>query len=483
MMNIYYRERRGSIPKDAEFPCLVLGGDSWNDYGYQTLFHALWCWSRTECIELGDTKILQRGNAVTEVKRHFHELSNHYCSLGQSFSYYEQIHELGRKISDPLLLALRDIVAHPHFAQAFQSDKGFQESLLRSSEAEKSFKEAGSILQDSPLTEKGEVKFTYTAKLKAASAPHQVQVRFGGSELLPNRIVAFIGKNATGKTWLLSRLASDISGDKRRIGKFKPDRPSFNRVIAISYSALDRFRRPPKGEKTFSYHYCGIYDNKGKVIPRTALLSRMSLSYDKLVEKERDKFWHELLSDVFDKPFADRCRRSFRSDEPSDDMKLLSSGQMILLLVFTEVLSAIERESLLLYDEPELHLHPNAISGLMQGITRVLNRFSSYAIVATHSPLIIQQIPSDYVRIFTRVNNQTFISILAVESFGENLSALTDEVFQVNASESIFQAWLRSVRGKASEDQILGVFTKPLSFNAKSLIRSFFEARTRGGEN
>ena len=119
-MNIYYRERRGSIPKDAEFPCLVLGGDSWNDYGYQTLFHALWYWSRTEYIELGDTKILQRGNAATELKRHFHELSNQYCSLGHSFSYYEKIHELGRKTGDPLLLALRDIVAHPHFAQAFQ---------------------------------------------------------------------------------------------------------------------------------------------------------------------------------------------------------------------------------------------------------------------------------------------------------------------------------------------------------------------------
>jgi ABC-type lipoprotein export system ATPase subunit len=479
MIEIYRVPRRTSPGRDLKFPCLVLEEDNWNDFGYLTLFHVRWFESSGKSIVLGDTKILQKGEVDTAVPKHFNELATKYCSLGQTIEYYEQIHDLGRVLQDQILKALRDIVAFPQIASAFEREEGFKTSLLRYSEAEQAFREGGKILRDSPLGKKEQISFSYSAKLESASVPHDVDLCFGDDELLPCRIVGFIGKNATGKTWLLSQLASDISGDQTRKGQFHPRRPAFGRVIAISYNALDRFRRPPRGQKTFSYQYCGIYDQQGRVIPRTGLLARISNSYKKLVKKDRKRSWERVLADVFDKHFATTCIECLETDTPGEPLNQLSSGQMILLTVLTELLASIAKNSLILYDEPELHLHPNAISSLIRSLARILSTFDSFAIIATHSPLIIQQIPAAYVRVFTRIENQTLIRELTEESFGENLSVLSETVFQVNATESLFRWWLKSLPQNISEARISKAFSKGLSFDAKSVIRTVLASRRR----
>jgi predicted ATP-binding protein involved in virulence len=108
-----------------------------------------------------------------------------------------------------------------------------------------------------------------------------------------------------------------------------------------------------------------------------------------------------------------------------------------------------------------------------------LSTFDSFAIIATHSPLIIQQIPAAYVRVFTRIENQTLIRELTEESFGENLSVLSETVFQVNATESLFRWWLKSLPQNISEARISKAFSKGLSFDAKSVIRTVLASRRR----
>lgn len=477
MIDVYCLQGKTSPGRGFNFPCLILNTDSWNDYGYVTLFHARWFTAFGKSTALGSTKILQRGTMDTSLRKHFNELSSAYCSLGQNLSYYEEIRALGTGLQQQILRALRDIVASPQIATAFEDEEGFKTSLLRYSEAEQAFRQGGKIVHRSPSATKQIIAFDYSTKHPRANVPHEVSLTFGDNKLLPCRIVAFIGKNATGKTWLLSQLASDISGDKKRRGNFQPHRPSFGRVIAVSYNALDRFRRPPRGEATFSYIYCGIYDRRGMVIPRPKLLARLGKSYVILQEKGIKSLWAKVLTEVFGKAFARSSRISLGSEEFDSSLNRLSSGQMILLAVLTEVLAKIERNSLILYDEPELHLHPNAISALMRGLATILDHFESFAIVATHSPLIIQQIPAAYVRVFTRIENQTFIRELSEESFGENLSVLTESVFQVNATQTTFLAWLKTLPESTSPTRILNSFSKGLSFNAKSQIRTFLAHR------
>ena len=60
----------------------------------------------------------------------------------------------------------------------------------------------------------------------------------------------------------------------------------------------------------------------------------------------------------------------------------------------TEIIANIRYDSLIIFDEPETHLHPNAISQLINSIHSLADQFKSYCIIAPHSPIIVQGILS-----------------------------------------------------------------------------------------
>ena len=83
---------------------------------------------------------------------------------------------------------------------------------------------------------------------------------------------ALVGKNGTGKTQILAGLADSLSGLRdtavQRNAKFVGKRPAVDKVISISFSAFDEFRKRTKeGDSDYyfsnSYVYCGIQTEKG----------------------------------------------------------------------------------------------------------------------------------------------------------------------------------------------------------------------------
>ncbi|USN56073.1 MAG: AAA family ATPase [Candidatus Peribacteria bacterium] len=72
--------------------------------------------------------------------------------------------------------------------------------------------------------------------------------------------------------------------------------------------------------------------------------------------------------------------------------------------------------SLLLFDEPETHLHPNMIFRLMKVLNKILETYDSYAIIATHSAIVIQQIPSKHVMVLKNEDEELSVSRLPFES-------------------------------------------------------------------
>lgn len=129
----------------------------------------------------------------------------------------------------------------------------------------------------------------------------------------------------------------------------------------------------------------------------------------------------------------------------------------------------------LLFDEPELHLHPNATANTMRMFYRLLEEFNSYAIIATHSPLIIQEIPSKYIRSLARVNNVLTIHTPDNECFGENVTKITDDIFDVRSTESNYKSILRKLIQKMEYEDILELFNGKLSFNAMIYLKNCCE--------
>ncbi len=100
-----------------------------------------------------------------------------------------------------------------------------------------------------------------------------------------------------------------------------------------------------------------------------------------------------------------------------------------MLCTMTEVIATIEKESLLLFDEPELHLHPNAVANTLRMLYKLLEEFDSYAIFSTHWPLIVQEIPSRYVQILSRVDNVLMVRRPMLRSILERMSPISPMIF------------------------------------------------------
>jgi len=203
------------------------------------------------------------------------------------------------------------------------------------------------------------------------------------------------------------------------------------------------------------------------------MFRKMRMAFATVRKSGHEDIWSEVLADVLDDGAFTLVSEYLRGvDEPRPKAPALSSGQLVLASTLTGVIAVIAPASLLLYDEPELHLHPNAIAGLMRAIECLLSHFRSYAVIATHSPMILQQVPARYVRVFTRLDRMTAIEPLGIESFGQNLTVLADRIFKAGDTPSRFRDWSKSVAPGRTLEEIQAGFEYPLSFEAKMFLRA-----------
>jgi ABC-type transporter Mla maintaining outer membrane lipid asymmetry ATPase subunit MlaF len=133
-------------------------------------------------------------------------------------------------------------------------------------------------------------------------------------------------------------------------------------------------------------------------------------------------------------------------------------------------------DSLILYDEPETHLHPNAVTQLMNTIYELVNEFQSYCIIATHSPLVIRELLSRNVFVVERHESQVSVRRVGMESFGENLSVLTEDVFGNKDIPKQYKAIIQGlVRNGATFDEIVAGLEStgsPLSLNTRVYLKT-----------
>ncbi len=439
------------------------------------MFQAHYVSTKKVVTELGVVKISSESqHKRTKVDNEFDELPAGYFSLGQSMDYYQKIRALKKELREELLHGLRDVVFLPQLLTQYELLEVFTTSLLRYSETRVVLRDAVPLFNAEPPKEKTKCSFLFEMQLPGASSPHALSVELGNEPRLPDRIMALIGKNGTGKTWLLGRLAAALSGDELSVGKFTPEHPAFKRVIAVSYSAFDRFNKP-QTKRTFSYIYCGIHDAKGKILDRPRLFRKLRGAATRISEVDRLDLWKEMIEAVLDTTTMEAMSGYLFSDEQEGVVlrpPKLSSGQLVLASTITELVAYMEEESIVLMDEPELHQHPNSVAGLLYSLNRMLDKFKSFALIATHSPLVIQQIPAKYVRLFIRNGNTTVIRDLGSECFGENLTSITQEVFQTNASPSLYTEWFKTATADLTDSQLLRLFPHGLSFNALSVMES-----------
>lgn len=466
--------RYDSPSTPAQLPCIYMLKDRWDDYSYSTTFTVYYFDDIGNQHHIGPTKILDTtGERDTELPAESTALQEHYCSLGQSLEYYESWFALGVSIAVHALRLLRDVVADPELGKRHEDAEGFQTSLLRFSEAAKAYREAGTHFGRVPLKETG-FEFDFRCRLEGFTADHHITFNFTTKEAHPHRLTAFVGKNGTGKSGVLARLAEALSGLQRQAGVFEPGRPQFSRTLCLSYSVFQPFE-VPKVNST-SYRYCGLKDKHGIIDPKQ-FDTRTLKSIENIWRQGRNSQWLDLmqLEDIFSGALpasADDTNTELLLKEMDRALKCLSSGQRIVVSILSDLLEHISKQSLILLDEPEVYLHPTLLSTLLRLLHTLLDEYDSYAIVATHSPIVIQEIPARSVRVFTREGMYPIQASLPIESLGENLTDLVDTVFAMNEDDKNYKTILRELKSKHSYEEILSLFDGRLSLNARMFLKN-----------
>lgn len=421
---------------------VVTFNDEWNDYSYKTWFRIYY--KNEESInEIGRVKIMKRGELNTKdtLPQQFTYLGNDYCSLGYELEYYSNMYKLFEEKAPLYLNALKDVAINQKLHDIFSIDipenRAFYTSLLRANTSERALREGKFYARGMKIGD----AYSFGIKFKPPydrSDNGKLVYRFDFNYQCPSqkRIIGLIGENGVGKSSLLEKICSGIAYHKS--DEFEGNAPIFSKVMMVSYSPFDIF--PTHLDNcTIEYRYNGLFASENELIKRENQIEVFKSNLKEILKREHVdsllEIWKNIMSEVIKEEvitsFYHKNNGEYElCNETIDSFCMcMSSGESIFVYALTEIIANIRFDSLIIFDEPEQHLHPHAIMALVRAITNVLTKFQSYAIIATHSPLVVRELMSDNVFVFKRTEDSLYAAKIGIECFGEDISVLTDVVF------------------------------------------------------
>lgn len=462
-----------------QFPCFELIHDNWDDFGRKSSFTLFYLYE-SKRIDLKWLKITNGKDFNTGVilPNFFYELDEDFCSIGTDEEYYLSLQSNFKDKLENILYALKDAAYFPHISDRFRENQSFNVSLLRGDETEQLSRNIRFILEGKDIRDK--YKFLYKFQPNYSDEEVDLYLEYSNENIELNRIYAIIGENGTGKTQLITKLPLDLFNPYKDY-LFNPSKPKFSKIISVSFSVFDDFMKPINNTE-FDYVLIGIHDvisNADNEIKN----SFVNLYNNHIVKHDRQERWYNIISKFIEESLLrefinDNWLDSYdlNEDEYLNTVKKLSSGQRILFEILTNIIANIRFDSLILFDEPETHLHPNAISQLVTAIYELTEDFDSYCLMTTHSPIIIQNMFAKNVYVMKKDGNYPSLRKIGRECFGENLTVLTEDVFGNSDIEKQYKRILDNMINKFySYDEILEkleVNGLPLSLNAKLYLKS-----------
>lgn len=481
--------------------------DNWDDYGFKTSFTLVYFDEDGDRHDIGHVKIMVANmpTGYVAIDEEFEVLAPGYGSLGQDQSYYETLLELPEPVRVTILGALRDVVWDDAIRAELQDDDAYGTSLTRSV-GEARFNKQRSIIQEQ--AELTAFNFTY----RFPGGGEEIAVRVDPGSLPPSNIHVVIGRNGVGKTTLLTSISSLLrNGRDRRLGRLRfeedPDaapKDQFANLITVAFSAFDSFDPPPRSasgrlrslkagtRSGLDYTYVGL-KKRVKVGDERATGNKNEADLQQdfvestlqcLRSASRPRWQAAMRILEADPLFAGlglshlvELEYDAIEDRAGEIFETASSGHKIVLLTLTRLAELVSERTLVLIDEPEAHLHPPLVMALVRAISDLLAKRNGVAILATHSPVVVQEVPASCVTLLFRAADAITVERPQIETFAENLGALTREIFRVEVTESGHHALITEVAQTAeSLDDVLGTFNDHIGAEGRALARAILRA-------
>ncbi|CAD7047351.1 ATP-binding protein [Pseudorhizobium halotolerans] len=477
--------------------------DNWDDYGFKTKCSLIYFDEEGERFDVGEVKIMQAGmtGGYTRMDEAFETLDPDYASLGQGQEYYENLLALKEEARFAILNNLRDVVWSAVIRAAVDDEQAYGTSLMRSV-GEKRFAKLDSIVHHNP--ELTPFNFTYlfpgsTEKMSISVTPHS---------LPPSNIHVVIGRNGVGKTRLLTSISALLrNGRDKRLGRlrFKDEdetapKDQFANLVTVAFSAFDKFEPPQRsaagrlrslkaGTKSgIEYTYVGL-KKRVRRGEEQAIANKNEADLQKdfvgstlrcLRSASRPR-WQAAMRTLEADPLFAALQLSDLANLPVEEVEdragelfdTASSGHKIVLLTLTQLAEVVSERTLVLIDEPEAHLHPPLVMAFVRALSDLLIKRNGVAILATHSPVVAQEVPADCVSLMFRPGGSIQIERPEIETFAENLGALTREIFRVQVTESGHHNLIARIVNDAEDiDEVLDRFGNKVGAEGRALART-----------
>ena len=501
------------VPSGEKFKAFLIA-DNWNDwFKYNTLYVLVVFDEKGVEHNIGGVKVGQLGMAKDQRRPDlpdvFNALEEKFFSLGQDDSYYESLNGLGPDVRDFILRSLCDVALDQDRFVRVLNEEVTTDSLLRSVTRATVQGQFARLARGGARLSKYE--FSYTAPGLADSNIHPVKLSFvvKPESLPPTNIHVLIGRNGVGKTHLLngmSRALIDKSPKSKAVGIFENGMGEgasdlFANLVSVTFSAFDSFEPLPNRRDNSEGLPCayiglrnyGESDTGNSIVPKSPDKISMEFSSSVLVCRQGARLarWRRALQMLETDPiFSAADVTSLANKKFLNDVDLkkaashlfadLSSGHKIVLLTITRLVETVEERTLILLDEPEAHLHPPLLSAFIRALSDLLVNRNGVAIVATHSPVILQEVPAKCVWKVRRNGKVVHADRPEIETFGENVGVLTREIFGLEVTHSGFHRLvIEAVNQEEQFEDVLAKFDCPLGGEARALVRAMI-ANQRG---
>lgn len=468
-------------------------------------------------VYLGYIRIMKHGQEKHDIyllnkkqgkQINFSELPEDFVSLTTSIDVFKGLNKYLSQKDRLLFIEQMHLILNEEskYYKLVHEDDCFETSLLRDTTMNNySLKKGTSLLMD---------KTTYynlqlqAIKINFANVDESTDLNFSclpkfQSNNIPNGVITFIGKNGSGKSTSIYNLAKLLYAYpdqrfrlKEKIGAIKPNDIGINKLFLLSYSPFDNFVLPGIGGEDYRvileglknndgrFVFCGIRDVKKEF--ESILENPQKDTYEKLFEDirldatslkpinvladefvqamstleyntERNKIWDNIekmsrgkfpeIQELMDELFI------LDNEERKEQFLRLSTGYKYFFHSLAHIIAYIEEDSIVLFDEPENHIHPPMLSFMISSLRNILSKYQSVMLIATHSPVIVQETFSKNVFVVRRFEDKTVMSHPQIETYGANISEITSEVFDLTTDITKYYEAFESLYNKLDGEE------------------------------
>lgn len=312
---------------------------------------------------------------------------------------------------------------------------------------------------------------------ESKEGPAIISISVDPEKYAPTNIHVIIGRNGVGKTTILYKISErmiygpdSINEDGFIIEYKNNSQKEFSALINVAFSPYDT-KYPQEKASNFSdieYNHIGI-NNHNKNSEEYGIEESFDnyiskdfrCNFEKLAGNNKKKIdiylkcLNILGNDpIFKKSNIDYITKKYINAKSSDNIdiedivdifKEMSSGHKSVLRAITRMINCVSVNSLILIDEPENHLHPPLLSAFIHALAYLLKSQNSVALVSTHSPVVLQEVPKKCVYKINRDEYTLTATHPKIETLGENVGILTHEVFELEVTNTGFYSLLEKL--------------------------------------